>query len=1155
MPTLRPGYSNWSVLSLVILGTMLACSAPILSAQSSFSFNAPRDYVVGQFPNSIALGDFNGDGRTDIATANDLSNTVSVLLQNSDGTFQTALTYAVGTQPSSLQVGDVNGDGKLDLVLMHKTDNTLAVLLGNGDGTFQAEVLTTFTQTLSSTALAVGDFSGDGKADVAVTEPLPQVGTYGVAVLISNGDGTFQAPVSYAVNGSPVALAAADINNDGKMDLVAGGGGISALLGNGDGTFQAAINSATSLVLGATPLLIADFNQDGSLDIASATTAGGIANVTLFLGNNAGTFQASVLSLQAVPLAVGDLDGDGQPDLVASVASFAIESLLNNGDETFTVGQTLTPGNPVVAALKDLNSDQNVDLILAFSSADASNGYNLDLVSVMDGNGDGTFSPQTPSYGVTTGTSATISTLVASDFNGDGKPDLGAGIGVTTDTASLEFGLLLNSGISFSPATITQVTSSAVYPGFAWVNVGDFNGDGRMDLVTGNSENGALAPPLFGLYIQLGNGDGTFQAATLYGSGMTGPVAVGDFNNDGKQDLLGFASTSEEISMEVLLGQGDGTFGFPLSSGNAGFLSGVVVGDYNGDGKLDVAISCCGSLTVYLGNGDGTFTNGQTYYFEGSGGTTLGMASGDINGDGILDLVVGTLALSGASHLNVLLGNGDGTFHIPPQTVADSGTAPVAIADFNLDGKADFVARGLVNDVSISMGNGDGTFQPAEHFYVPNPAYSMAVADFDGNGSPDIAVAGPNGVSVLYNGASGPAATASPSSVGFGNEGLGYTSPVQTVTLSNSGSAALSISGITITGAQSSDYSQTNTCGSSLAAAATCTISVSFAPQANGLRTAAIQIADNAFNTPQILTLTGTGATAAVGASVSPGTLTFASQYLGSTGASQAVTLTNTGNIPLTVTSISISGAQAGDFSQTNNCGTSLNNGASCTVTVSYAPVAAGSSAATLSVADGASNSPQTVALSGTATTPGIGLSAGSNSTTATVPAGQTASYTLTIGGAGVSGTASLTCTGAPEGATCTVPSSVTVSGTTASSVSISVTTTSRTSTSSVASAKSSSNSGGMIGFGGMFAALLLGMVFVPGGWKKRSVRLAASGVYLGVMVAALILFASCGASSSGSGSGSGTNPNGTPAGSYNLTVTATLNSTTQTVPLTLVVQ
>jgi hypothetical protein len=220
-----------SLLSLVVLGVMLACCAPVVSAQSSFSFNAPRDYVVGQFPESIALADFNGDGLPDIATANVLSNTVSVLLQNSDGTFQTALTYTVGKDPSSLQVGDVNGDGKLDLVLINHTDNTLGVLLGNGDGTFQAEVVTTFTQTLSSIALAVGDFNGDGKADVAVTAPLAQVGTFGVSVLISNGDGTFQTPVSYAVNGSPVALAAADINNDGKMDLVAGGSGVSSAAG------------------------------------------------------------------------------------------------------------------------------------------------------------------------------------------------------------------------------------------------------------------------------------------------------------------------------------------------------------------------------------------------------------------------------------------------------------------------------------------------------------------------------------------------------------------------------------------------------------------------------------------------------------------------------------------------------------------------------------------------------------------------------------------------------------------------------------------------------------------------------------------------------------------------------------------------------------
>jgi FG-GAP-like repeat/Abnormal spindle-like microcephaly-assoc'd, ASPM-SPD-2-Hydin/FG-GAP repeat len=1109
--------------------------APMLSAQSSFMFNAPRDYIVGQWPESVVLGDFNGDGRPDIAVANFLSNNISVLLQSSDGTFQGAVNYPVGRDPISLQVGDFNGDGKLDLALLNQNDNTLSVLLGNGDGTFQAQVLTTFTQTLSSTALAVGDFNGDGKADVAVTEPLPQVGTFGVAVLVGNGDGTFQTPVTYA-DGSPVALAAADINKDGKLDLVAGGNGVSALLGNGNGTFQAAMNSATSLVLGSSPLLIADFNQDGNLDIASATTASGVTSLTLFLGSGAGTFQSTVLSLQAVPLAVGDVNGDGKPDLIATGNPLTIESLVNSGSATFTVGQSLAvTSSQVVAALADLNGDQKLDLVAGYFSVSAGP-PNVDFVSVLDGNGDGTFGPPVPSYPVTTAANSSLGTLLASDFNGDGKPDLGAGIVVNPGSnTNLAFGLLLNDGTSFSPSAITPVESNAGFESTAWVEAGDFNGDGRMDLVVATGAYEIAAP---GISILLGNGDGTFETSVLYGAGMTGPIAIGDFNNDGILDMFGMVKTSSGNSLGVLLGQGDGTFGFPVSSIAVGAVNYVVAGDYNRDGKLDLAIVDANVVELFFGNGDGTFTAGPVYQLI-LEGDALGLAVGDVNGDGILDLVVGAVGIDAEnSSLVVLLGNGDGTFQSPIATAADPWTAPAAIADFNLDGKADFVALGIGNNVSFSMGNGDGTFQPAEHFYVASPAYSLAVADFDGNGSPDVAVAGGTTLSVLYNGASGPAAEPSPGRLSFGSEGLGYASPAHTLTLSNSGSAALSVTGISISGAQSGDYSQNNTCGSSLAAGATCTISVIFAPQASGLRTAAIQIADNAFNTPQTINLTGTGATPSAAASVMPGTLTFNSQYVGSTSSPQTVTLSSTGSIPLTVTGISLAGAQAGDFSQTNNCGISVANGSSCQVTVSFAPTAAGGRAATLSIGDNAGNSPQTVALAGTGASPSIGLGPGSGSTTATVPAGQTASYTLSIGGADMSGTASLTCTGAPQGATCSVPSSVTVSGTTASTLNVSVATTSRT----MASVNPNT-----IRLGGVWAGILLGLALLPAAWRKRS----AGGLYLGAMVASLMLISSCGSSSSGPT----INPNGTPAGTYNLKVTATLNSTTQTVTLNVVVQ
>jgi len=571
----------------------------------------------------------------------------------------------------------------------------------------------------------------------------------------------------------------------------------------------------------------------------------------------------------------------------------------------------------------------------------------------------------------------------------------------------------------------------------------------------------------------LNKGSGAFQSAVEYGQQVSGPILGGDFNGDGKLDILGVTATNPGAAVSVLLGNGDGTFGFPVNtlttiSGTNVIAQTFVTGDFNGDGKLDLAALVSGDettsqldLLILLGNGDGTFTVGPTYD---AGANPASIATGDFNGDGKIDLVVGNaspFSVVGDPQVAVLFGNGDGTFQAPILTTAGNGNYSVTVGDFNLDGKTDVVlSDGYWSDISLLLGNGDGTFQPPMQFFLGNSLGvfttglgMFAVADFDGNGAPDLAVSGANGISLLLNAAGSNAVSPllSTQTLAFGSVNVGQTSTPQSSTLSYMATTALTITGITISGAQSSDFSQVNSCGASLAGGLSCTITVTFTPQAAGARTASIQIADSASNSPQTVSLSGTGTAAP---------------------------------------------------------------------------------------------------------TIGLGVPSGGSSS-ATVPAGQPASYNLTIGGTGMSGTAALTCTGAPQGATCTVPASVTVSGTTASTVSVSVTTTARTLASAAASSKSPFRSGGMIGFGGMFAGLMLGIVFVPSGWRKRSLKRAASGVYLGAMVAALMLIASCGGSSSGSGSGSGsgTNPNGTPAGTYSLTVTANLNSTTQTVALTLVVQ
>jgi hypothetical protein len=210
-----------------------------------------------------------------------------------------------------------------------------------------------------------------------------------------------------------------------------------------------------------------------------------------------------------------------------------------------------------------------------------------------------------------------------------------------------------------------------------------------------------------------------------------------------------------------------------------------------------------------------------------------------------------------------------------------------------------------------------------------------------------------------------PVVSLSPTSLAFANQQVGTTSSVQTVTLSNTGSAALNISSIATTG----DYAQTNNCGASLGAGASCNINVNFTPTASGTRTGTLSVTDNATGSPQTVALSGSGIAPAAG--LTPASLTFANQLVGTTSPAQTVKLSNTGSVPLNISSI----ATAGDYTQTNNCGASLNAGTSCNINVSFMPTATGTGTGTLSVTDNATGSPQTVALSGSGIAPAAGLS------------------------------------------------------------------------------------------------------------------------------------------------------------------------------------
>jgi YVTN family beta-propeller protein len=644
--------------------------------------------------------------------------------------------------------------------------------------------------------------------------------------------------------------------------------------------------------------------------------------------------------------------------------------------------------------------------------------------------------------------------VVVADFNNDGKPDLAVinqnqanpcyiygGVGTISD-------LLGNGDGTFtSKSTLCFPELGANDTAGPQLVAGDFTGNGNLDLVAALNDGGDQ----FYLGAFLGNGDGTFTSpATFGGFNSLGTVITGDFNGDGKLDLAFTADLNGSQNIFVALGNGDGTFTLSIGYPNLNGTS-LATGDFNNDGILDLAVIGTGEqpVTILLGNGDGTFTTADSQPLVVIT-TPQSVTTGDFNGDGIPDLAI---ADAGSGLLIVLLGAGDGTFtQVEGEPVSSQYSDYVAAADFTGDNKLDLALASFAspcdttcppaNTVTLFLGNGDGTFPAGLSETVGNGPVAVGVGDLNGDGRLDLAVA------------------------------------------------------------------------------------------------------NSASNTVTILLQ-------APVAALSPSTLTFSSQLVGS-GATQSATLTNSGSAPLTITTIGFTGTNASEFTQNNNCGTSLAAGSSCTINVTFTPTAGGSGSATasLSVTDSAASSPQTAGITGTVQT----FALTTNCATLTVVPGQTAIYTVDLAPVnGFNQAVGLSCSGAPALATCTVAqSSVTLNG--SASVSLQVTATTTQATGSLRRPFGDSNGNrvaGLVGLAGIagFGAL----VVLPGRRRLKPARRLYGLIFLLCLLASLATLPSC-------GGGGGVDPPGTAAGTYPLMVTATYQppegtAITETVSFNLVVQ
>lgn len=265
----------------------------VLLGNGDGTFQAHTEYATGSQPLALATADVNGDGKLDLIVVNARGNTVSILLGNGNGTFQTHKDYSTipttgGTgDPLGVAVGDFNGDGKLDLAIANNADNAVAILFGNGDGTFQAAV--EYPTAILPNSVVVGDFNGDGILDLGVG-----TSNKSVSVLLGNANGTFQNHVEYTIGGNAVVVAAADLSSSGKLSLISANfadNSVSTLLGNGDGTFKS--QSVFPVALGPSGLAIADYNNNGKLDIAVVASG---SNAVSVLSDSPVTFSPGLIS-------------------------------------------------------------------------------------------------------------------------------------------------------------------------------------------------------------------------------------------------------------------------------------------------------------------------------------------------------------------------------------------------------------------------------------------------------------------------------------------------------------------------------------------------------------------------------------------------------------------------------------------------------------------------------------------------------------------------------------------------------------------------------------------------------------------------------------------------------------------------------------------
>lgn len=698
MPSLRP-----LAFACLLVAVALQAAEPAL-------ISGPRP--VGTGADGIFRmigGDFDGDGKRDLFGVQ--REWIVVYPGRGDGTFGEPVPSWGVPRDEFLTTADVNGDGTLDVVFGGDRLGGVHVYLNNGYGHFDTIVA---LDAGTSGPVAAGDFTGDGKVDVLTHTSEVYAAGGKITVFPGDGSGNFGSAVTTAVTSAVFtarAIAAGDVNKDGKLDVMAGSNEAATLwYGDGDGTFTA----SAAQFDGGTDVALADFNRDGRLDVAHI---GAYSNhVTVGLANGDGTFTAGrwMTAYQSNDLSAADMNGDGTPDLVTSaILGSKVSILLGRGDGTFAAPRIFLGGPGAHRHdVGDYDGDGKLDV--------AESDYEDEgAISLLFGNGDGSLDAH-ETYRARVGIPETDENpaphgLRLADVTGDGKLDA-----ITTSnsetTSDREITVLPGLGGGRFGVPLQTATGIAASDVDGHV-VEDFDRDGKRDVV--------FAARTFVFFA--GNGDGTFRRSTESGTnpaGLGDHLFASDFTMDGKLDLLVVGSYPS-----VYPGDGAGGFGAPITGAFHPSALGAAIADVDGDGAMDLVYN------------DRVLVNDRTGRFHlrsfGSDDRDYELAGvADLNEDGLADVITQTFTGS----LRVRLNKGEGTFE--PATTFEfthefaggrGGGAPTAWADIDGDTDVD-----LVFGTAVLLGDGEGSFEGFDELRFAGTPTHIALADVDGNGSIDI---------------------------------------------------------------------------------------------------------------------------------------------------------------------------------------------------------------------------------------------------------------------------------------------------------------------------------------------------------------------------------------------------------------------------------